>query len=198
MRRTLFSIALLATASVVSPTSATAQLSLSSPVCTNGSAQTTMGALACAGSFTGSNLGNAARLTAVLNQMNSSFTPNGPFTLVGSTSDAGNGPFAAFTSNATGTLTFDAARTGWFVVTLATQDQFSMYLFNGGVTGISSINYTTAGTSLDHGRPDRLVRASLYAGDPAPMNPVPEPSTYALLASGLAGIGAIARRRRTV
>jgi PEP-CTERM motif len=93
-----------------------------------------------------------------------------------------------------GTLSFDTPITGWFAITLKASNQFSMYLFDGGVAGISSIDYSTLGTAVNNqGKAQNLSHASLWGGS-AVAAPVPEPGTYALFFAGLAVVGWMSRR----
>lgn len=161
--------------------------------CNNGGVMTSgfnPDALACSGAW----MGNDAQLQAdVLAQAATDF--NGivgsgmVWTWAGKSDDADSGPFAANADGSTGTLTFDTPMTGYFAISLKSSESFSMYLFNGGTTGISSIDYSTLGVSLnDRGTAQGLSHAALLV-------PVPEPGTYALMLAGLVAVGYTARRR---
>ena len=191
MSRNLF-ITAIAAAAQLAPTVVSAQLVLKAPACANGGALTIMAATSCKGAYDDNNLTSAIK-PLVIAQLNADF--GGSWSLLGSSDVAGFGPFTSNPSGVSGVLTFDTPISGAFVLALKASDQFSLYYFlnNGGPR--ASINYTTAGTNLNNrDTPNGLSHASLYsAGNFAP---VPEPSTYALLASGLVGLGVVARRRR--
>ena len=106
--------------------------------------------------------------------------------------------FANNPQTPTGTLTFNTAITGWFVVSLKGSAQFSAYLFDGGTAGISAIDYSMLGTSVtNQGVAKNLSHASLWGGTaPAPTAAVPEPGTYALFVAGLAVVGTWIKRRQ--
>ena len=108
---------------------------------------------------------------------------------------AGNGPFTGDPDVATnGTLTFDQAISGWFVIGLKAANNYSYYLFNA-TSPITSLTYdSTAGVALNRNDiPQALSHANLYAV----AQPVPEPETYALMMAGLAAVGFLSRRRKT-
>lgn len=168
---------------------ANAQLTFSGLDCHTG--LTTMAALACAGSFSGNNMNQQS---AVLTTISSSFS-----------STTGAGSWWAymgdpgFTGNTSGTVNFTSPVTGYFVILLKSSTNFSMYLYDGGTTGVNSINFTDLGVSLNHnGMIQGLSHASLYSwtGPPPTVTSTPEPSTIVLMASGFAGIVAFSRRRR--
>ena len=192
MRRNLFVTALAAIA-LLAPKAASAQLTLLSPNCANGNALTFMNATSCTGGYDKNNL-QASVAPLVIAKLNADF--GSVWSLLGSSDAAGTfGPFTTNPSGITGTLTFDTPLAGPFVLALKAGDQFSLYYFLNNGAPLASVNYTTAGTNLNRkGVPNGLSHASLYSA--TNFAPVPEPSTYALLASGLIGLGVVARRRR--
>ena len=142
---------------------------------------------ACSGAWVGNV--NPSSAAAVSAQIFSDFGLTASF--FGKSDDAGNGPFTSNPSTTSGTLTFDSARLGFFVIGLKSSTNFSLYEFNGGSLGISSIKFDTFGVGVNkNGKSQDLSHAALYA-----VTVVPEPESYALMLAGLAGIGFVARRR---
>ena len=80
----------------------------------------------------------------------------------------------------------------------AGQGPFGAALF-GGVSGLyqNNGNDLSQGGSNTAGYNTQIFGRGLYAAA-APSSVVPEPSTYALMIAGLAGLGIAARRRRRV
>lgn len=122
------------------------------------------------------------------------FAGFGTFDLVGTSDNAGFGPFSAHPGSGTsGSLSFDSAQLGYFVLGIKGGPTYSLYLFNGGPTGITSLNFDTLGVANGNGGPGPgLSHLALFAA------PVPEPGTYALMLAGLAVVGSITARRRTL
>jgi hypothetical protein len=184
----LAGLGLIATAFASTP--ARAQLTSAGLDCHNGNAVTLMGAIACAGSFNGNNMNQQADVTAAMKSAFSSYTGSGSWwNYVG---DPG------FTGSTNGGIHFTSPVTGYFTIVLKSSNQFSMYLFNGGTSGIGSISFTDIGTSLNkQGVVQGLSHASLYSLNSAPpTTSTPEPSTVVLMGSGLLGLVAFRRRRR--
>ena len=157
----------------------------------------------CSGSFDGNLNGSASEI----NYLNSVYAGSAPFTFGGTSNDAGNGPF---TSNPTvstnGTLTFDSAISGTFVIGLKASTRHSYYFFNAS-TPVSSLTFnSTAGVAKNNsGIAQSLSHAALYygngssgGGNGGPVMPVPEPETYALMLGGIGGLAFIARRRNSM
>jgi hypothetical protein len=171
-----------------------AALTAVAPTCDSGGALGTLGALDCSGAWGGNNVNQESDVLAQLvTDFNGTVGAAAVWTYVGST-NAGigtSGPFDSVPADPSGTLTFDAPVTGYFAVTLKAGNQFSLYLFDGGIAGISSIDFTTLGTAVNHlGIPRDLSHASLYTAA------VPEAETYAMLLAGLGVVGLMSRRRR--
>jgi hypothetical protein len=117
------------------------------------------------------------------------------YTFIGKTSNdnTGSGPFQAFgvDFNA-GTLTFDQAWTGTFILGLKAGNFSSLYKFSS-ITPVTSIAFDTLGVGVNgNGIGLGLSHANLYGGVAA----VPEPETCAMLLVGLAALGFKARQRR--
>lgn len=128
----------------------------------------------------------------------------------GKSSDPGNGPF--FVSNSSldpggktsGMLTFDSLQKGLFVVALQSpgsggfDPNYSYYLFDGGSTGIGSLDFDTKGlyrslADTSQGGPP-LAFAALYAAAGAAGGAVPEPASLGLAIAALAALGLTRRR----
>lgn len=199
------------------------QLTAGNPSCTNGSALTAMNpdAIACSGAWSGNNVNQQAASISRLGLDFHQFVGNGTWAYIGTT-NAGSavGPFGTVPGSITGTLSLDSPITGFFALALKSSTNFSFYLFNGGTSGISRVDFTTIGTSLNKkGIAQDLSHASLYDFDAAPIPvtggsinqpppPVvpdpnaagvtvaPEPSELALTMTGLFFMGTLVRRRR--
>lgn len=186
MRHNLLIAAVVAGASVLAPRAASAQLTLTGLACTSGNSLAFMGATSCSGAFVGNNKNQD--LTAALAAF-------GAGTLVdrGASDDANGGPFTGNVSGTTGTLTFDMLLTGKFVIAVKAGNAFSLYYFLNAGPGVTSVQFTTAGTSLGGQTPNGLSHVSLYTV--GALNVVPEPSTYALMATGMIGLVGVVRRR---
>jgi hypothetical protein len=177
----LNSLAVAATLSLASlGASATAVVRCSDSSATTGNA----GYISCQGPTSG-NIAPGQTSTAL-------FSGFGTFNLVGKSDDAGFGPFASNPAGVTsGTLSFDTPQTGLFVLGIKGGPDFSLYLFNGGVAGISTLSFDTLGIVKGNGSAGPgLSHLALFT------QPVPEPESYALMLAGLAVVGTIVRRRR--
>lgn len=153
-----------------------------------------MGALSCSGAWVGNDSNQQTETLAQLQQDFSGIVGSIDWTYAGKT-ETGNsaGPFSSVPGGSSGTLTLDAPLTGYFVVGLKAGNRFSLYLFDGGSTGIDSLQYTTSGTSFQNDVPQGLSHASLYI--PHGLPPVPEADTYLMMLAGLGLVGYIARRK---
>ena len=151
---------------------------------------TTPSYLSCAGSFTGNLNGSASELTSLTTLF------GGTWTYGGKSDDSGSGPFTSNPGGSSGTLTFDTAMFGTFVIGLKAATQYSFFRFDGGSTGITTIDFDTFGVAQNgQGIAQALSHAALYLGTGVP-GVVAEPETYALLLAGLGVLGFVARRRR--
>jgi PEP-CTERM motif len=143
----------------------------------------------CAGSFEGNDKNQEDRVLSIIE---SEFGLAGA-SFLGASDDARSGPFRRDPDGASGTLRFDSAIDGAFVLSLKAGNAFSLYFFDGEGDAISSIDYTTLGVATNwRGDGLGLSHASLYAAVPA----IPEPETYALMLAGLAAVGFMSRRRK--
>lgn len=104
----------------------------------------------------------------------------------------------------TGKLTFTDFISGQFAIALKQGNGFALYLFIA-TDPVKEMFYTTAG--VKNGATTGLSHANLYTGPQVELNcvglqciesTVPEPSTYALMAAGLAALAFATRRRRQI
>ncbi len=156
--------------------------------CDNGGVTATMGAIDCSGAWQGN---DANQQTDVLAQLGLDFTPTiGSIGTWSFTDKADTGQNTAFfdsvPSASIGTITFDNPITNYFALALKASNQFSLYLFDGGLSGISSIDFSTLGSSVNgRGTEQTLSHASLYSFTGPTVVTVPEASPLLLLIIGL-------------
>jgi hypothetical protein len=155
-------------------------------------------ALACSGAFAGNDTPQQAEVLAQLAiDFGSILGSSATFSVLGKSDDANSGPFTSNPNNSTtGTLTFDTAQTGFFAITLKAADSFSTYLFNGGSTGLTSVQFSTAGTAVNQNGQAQGLSHATFIDIGGTVTPIPEPETYALMLAGLGAVGFIARRRK--
>jgi hypothetical protein len=145
------------------------------------------GYLDCRGPIGGNVNGNPAEATYLSSQWGSTWTWQGK------SDDAGSGPFAASYSGLTsGTLVFDSAVKGLFVLAIKGGPDYSYYEFNGGSGGITSLKFDTLGIVKGSGAPGPgLSHFGLYTAV------VPELEHYVMMLAGLGFVGIAVRRRKS-
>ena len=195
MRRNFILSVVLSGAAFLVPQTASAQ---GLQACT-ASLQSVMGYTSCSGAFAGNNKGTAANIAATASLL---FGFNG-FTATSVRSND-EGPFDLFTNGAgngstSGTWNFSPnVITGPFVLALKSNSAFSLFYYANTGSGVSVLNFNMAGVSENaNGGVQALSHATIYRGriNGTPNVVVPEPSTYALMATGLVGLVGVARRR---
>lgn len=149
--------------------------------------------IVCEGAFQGNDIpNNEAEILALFTTLTSDLGFSGTWAV--STDDksdsSGNGVFTSNPEETEGTLTFDTTQFGLFGITLKAANSFSVYLFDGGTEGITSIDFQTIGTATNpQGTAQDLSHASFFSFTPD-HTPVPEPAAaVALTVFGLVGLG---------
>jgi len=124
-----------------------------------------------------------------------SFDGYGSFSLLGTSDAPGAGPFSD--TQTPGTLSFDDAVYGTFVLGIKGGPTYSLYLFDVGDAGVLTLNYDTLGIAKGNGRPGpALSHAALFLPSGLPVTAVPEAPIWAMLVGGLGVLGSVLRRRR--
>ena len=106
-------------------------------------------------------------------------------------------PSTLFTANLAGNVVANPVDAGGYSLIFTNPAQVFTYPEGSFTLNVNNI----AGLGVATGSSDKLVALTgsiVVNAGPGQQSVVPEPSTYLLLASGLAGIGIIARRRRAV
>lgn len=158
--------------------------------------------LGCAGSFSGNDNNNQGTVIPALSGISSG---TWDYDTADKSDASGNGVFTSNPGSNAGTLTFDTSMFGIFAVALKTANFYSLYVFDGGASGIGSFDYTTVGVSYNsnNGNGAGLSHASFYScsdcgnGGTGTGTAIAEPAALGLFGLGLVGLGLAARRRRT-
>lgn len=197
MRRTLSALVLALAA--MTPSVASAQLVEISPNCDV--AVMTPTYAECGGAFAG-NDGTSDVLTYIATHFGLTDVLS-----AGKSDAADSGPFKSNPGGSTGTLNFDVPINGSFVLSLKAGSNFSLYFFEN-VSNLASVDFSTYGVNQPNrgGNVNALSHATLYMGDETffgectelggCITTTPEPSTYALMGTGLFAVGFVSRRRR--
>jgi hypothetical protein len=155
--------------------------------------------LLCAGAFLGNDVpNNETEALSIFDGLSTSLGFSGTWSV--NTDDksdsAGNGVFTSNPETTEGTLTFDTAKFGLFGISLKAADSFSLYLFDGGTEGITSIDFQTIGTAVNRrSNPQDLSHASFFAFTPDDDHTdVPEPATAAALGT-FALVGLVMKKK---
>lgn len=130
----------------------------------------------------------------------------GAWSRVGSSMEAGLGPFDPTSGSPIGTgngrLVFDIPRADLFVIglqaTVGSVAEFVFYLFDHrNMAAASTIAFDTLGIDNRLERPLQVASLFVQAGanPPPPSGNVPEPAAWALMAAGCCALGAFGRRR---